>query len=78
MIDGLKCTTLGYTLTYAIVHQSFIQMMNISENWQLTISSIDFQPYHAIVFDSMPVDICLPAEQLYSVLKTSILVWLFE
>ena len=53
-IGGLQDTNHGHTLTYDIVHQKFIQILNVRGNHWVTISNIDCLSDCINVFDSLP------------------------
>ena len=52
-IGGLQSTNHGHTLTYDVVHEEFVQVLNIRGNHWVTISNVNCPPNHINVFDSM-------------------------
>ena len=51
-IAGLQNTTLGYTLTYGIMHKPLFQILHNGQDHWLTVSTIGLQSFYINMYDS--------------------------
>ena len=50
---GLQCTTLGMNPSFDVIKGSFVQILHNGANHWVTVSTLDAQPSHINVYDSM-------------------------